>query len=408
MKTYPIKILAQCAAIILLSYHSLSYAGGYRVYEIGAPIVAAASAGQAAVADDASSSFLNPAGMTQLRGDQLLVGTQIQIANIGFNTDSSNTITGIDSGNAGGLFPGVGMFYVHPIDDSWRFGMSVTSPYVGGMSYFNGWSGRYTVQDVFVLTVNANPVVAYKVNDFVSIGGGFSVEYAKMTESLAIPLPAVPDGGVDIKLSDFAWGGNIGILLTPKEGTRIGLTYRTQITHNLHGTTTFQRIPPTPLTRSELITPHTVLASLVQKVSPRFDVLADLGWEKWSEFNSTPIQLMGMTINIPRHWRDTWRAALGGQFHLNRALTLRSGISYDSSPTTTADRLPDLPMDRQIRVAIGGSYKPNRYVTVAGGYEFIQLGAGHIFSTTANGTLSGCYQPNHAHVLTISINATFP
>ena len=52
-------------------------AGGVSLIEQGTPRNAVASAGHAAFADDASTSFFNPAGMARLERSQFMMGTQI-------------------------------------------------------------------------------------------------------------------------------------------------------------------------------------------------------------------------------------------------------------------------------------------------------------------------------------------
>ena len=55
---------------------SSAQAGGLYLYELGTPDVGAAAAGWAARAQDASTVFTNPAGMTRLEKSELLVGVQ--------------------------------------------------------------------------------------------------------------------------------------------------------------------------------------------------------------------------------------------------------------------------------------------------------------------------------------------
>src|SRR5262249_59994579 len=62
--------------IMSISFSTKATAGGFFLSEIGTPDVGLASAGYAARAQDASTLFTNPAGMTRLQESQLLVGVQ--------------------------------------------------------------------------------------------------------------------------------------------------------------------------------------------------------------------------------------------------------------------------------------------------------------------------------------------
>ena len=62
--------------VSLFSYYGLAQGAGLILYEINSPLTGTASAGWAALAEDASTAFTNPAGMTRLDRSQLLVGAQ--------------------------------------------------------------------------------------------------------------------------------------------------------------------------------------------------------------------------------------------------------------------------------------------------------------------------------------------
>ena len=51
--------------------------GGIGLYEVSTSNAGEAYAGQAAIADDAATAYLNPAGMTRLIGRQMLFGDKL-------------------------------------------------------------------------------------------------------------------------------------------------------------------------------------------------------------------------------------------------------------------------------------------------------------------------------------------
>ena len=53
--------------------------------------------------------------------------------------------------------------------------------------------------------------------------------------------------------------------------------------------------------------------------------------------------------------------------------------TYDTSPVDDADkRMPDLPLDRQIRIGTGIQYDCNEDVTVGVAYEYLDAGEAEI------------------------------
>ena len=78
-----------CGAALSTTVHG----GGIELYEIATPDVGLASAGYAARAQDASTLFKNPAGMSLLPGSQFQGGAQLTYGNVEFSHDSSTSTT---------------------------------------------------------------------------------------------------------------------------------------------------------------------------------------------------------------------------------------------------------------------------------------------------------------------------
>lgn len=135
MKSTPKLILIgsslACAALIPQS----ALAGGASLYEISTPDVGLASAGYAAGAQDASTLFKNPAGMSLLTGPQLNSSLQVLYGNVQFQGNSKTTTTGGNGQNAIGFLPGTSLFVTYPVTEKLTVGF-------GTFSYF-GLSENY-------------------------------------------------------------------------------------------------------------------------------------------------------------------------------------------------------------------------------------------------------------------------
>jgi len=396
----PILLALTCAMCT-----SVSYAAAFQFYELGTPVNGTAGVGQAAIASDASTAYFNPAGMTALPSSEVMLGSQLIVSNIHFDPNSANTIPGNNGSNAGGLIPGLGGFYVYSYSPQLKFGVSLTSPYGGLLNYNDHWVGRYNVQQMTLLTLNLNPSVAYQINPWLAVGAGLALEYAYLDQTIALPITSFLDGQATLKLDDTSPGFNLGVMLAPYDTTKIGIAYRSQIVHGLSGKVDFLNFSITPSATSKLVTPSNVIASIKQRLNNQFTLLGDLGWTDWSSMHNTIVQVAGYSATSPDNWHDTYRIGLGGQYNFaTEPLMLQAGLSYDSSPVSSSNRLPSLPMDRQIRAGVGLEYWMLQSVSLGASYEYINFGNASITNASSVGNLAGKYSSNFANVLQMSLN----
>ena len=138
---------------------SVAWAGGLILYEVNSPSTGTASAGWAALAQDASTAFQNPAGMTRLNQSQLQVGVQPLIVTSEFDSGAGTTVRGggDDGGNAGGVLPSAGGYYVYSASDRFKLGLSVLSYFGAALDYGDTWVGRYRVEKTAFITSTFAP-----------------------------------------------------------------------------------------------------------------------------------------------------------------------------------------------------------------------------------------------------------
>jgi long-chain fatty acid transport protein len=434
-------------------------AGGISLMEQGTPRNGVASAGSAAFADDASTSFFNPAGMARLDRSQLMVGSQIVKVRNRFDPDAGTRIFmgGNDGYDAGGWAMGASQYYVHRLGERWRLGASLTTPAAGGIDYKNDWLGRYYVTETTILSLNLNPAVSYRVNDWLSLGAGANVAWMTMDFTMRLPnvasivVPTVvrnrleaaaegaqrplvkrflesaasrvpdpnpmPDGKLKLDdLDDFAAGWNLGVLLEPCESTRIGLGYRSKLEFDLDGDFDTRGVGPLMtalgLTKgsvgTEFEVPQIAHASLYHQLTEELAILLDVMWTDWSSFQYTPLDLSttaGAGIAIPRDWKDTWRYAIGLEYRIAPRWLVQLGFSYDSSPIRSGKKaLPDIPVTRVYKFATGVKFDLNENIELGVTYMYADLGSVPIDFTAIGGRLKGSYERNYLHQVGFSIN----
>ena len=402
MRHFRLSVLTICISTSLLS--NAANAAAFELYEQGTPIIGTAAVGQAANTSDASTAYFNPAAMAALPSSEFMLGGQLLLPHINFDPNTSTTISGGNGGNAATLTPGMTLYYAHKYSSKLKFGVSLTSPYGGSLTYDNGWVGRYNVQNAFFYTINVNPSLALQVNDWLAVGAGVAVEYMNLQQTTALPIIRDVDGQINVKVSDVAPGVNFGVLITPCKATTIGIAYRSQITHDMSGNITFLRISDKPRTSTKMVMPQNVIVSWAQDLTSKFTLLSELGWADWSAMQNTTLNVANYSVVTPLNWNDTYRVGLAGKYKVTPDLVLQAGVSFDSSPTSASKRLPVLPMDRQIRAGAGFIYALRQYAKLGISYEYWNMGNASITNTSSNGVFAGSYSSNYANTVQASVN----
>ena len=221
-------------------------AGGLLLYETGTPEVGLAAAGWAARAQDAATVATNPAGMTRLQGDELLLGAQLLYGNAGFTVDSQTSTPGGDGDNPIGWFPGASAYYSHSHSDRLKYGLAFYGNFGLALDYGDDWAGRYHFQNGALLGVTIAPTVAYKLTDKLSIGGALNLMYGYFSAEAAVNnlAPGLADGGLEISDSQWGFGGNFGMMYEFNTATRVGLQYTTEIALDFSDTVDFTGLGP--------------------------------------------------------------------------------------------------------------------------------------------------------------------
>jgi long-chain fatty acid transport protein len=416
--------IVRLALALIVATATGSWAGALQGYEIGAPDQMFAAAGREAIARDASTAYTNPAGMTRLQKSELLVGIQPLYGQVDFDTNSATTNTGGDGGNPVGFVPTLGSYFVYSVTDRIKAGFSL-NPYAGGgFDYDSDWAGRYFAQESSIMCLGATLSGAYRVNDWLSLGAGFTTVYADAKISAAIPnIDPQGDARATVKQDDFGFGGNAGLLFEPSKTTRVGLMYRSKVEIDLDDALSLENVGPllqTILQNNGLVgsnvnigfsLPQTLHAGLYHDISDRYSVMIGLGWEDWSEFSDWGLTLESDTdtsITADYEVKDTWHASIGMEYRPADRWRTGVGIAFDSGAINDKDRVPVLPLDRQWRFGTGFEHDLTEAWTLGAQYTLVDMGQAPIDQTKQlTGTLKGDYSPNILHALNLSIQKKF-
>jgi long-chain fatty acid transport protein len=421
---------AVASGILLAGLTQQVSAAGFQLIEQGVSGLGTAFSGGAAQAEDASTVYFNPAGMTRLEGNQSMAAIHIIVPQAEFDDNGSaglGTPLGSDeSGDAGLLGVAPNFYITHQVDDKLVVGLGVNAPFGLATSYDDDRIGRYHAIDSEIMTINFNPSIAYKLNDKVSVGAGVNAQYVKahLTNAIDTLLVAGIAGDSELELEgdDWGFGWNLGFLFEPQEGTRIGLHYRSKIKYKVEGEADFSGpitgVPgftDTDVT-SNVELPATLSISLYHDITPEWAVMADISRTYWHvleelRFDFDNALPDGVTT---LKWEDSNRYSLGLQHKPSGSRwTYRIGVAYDETPIPNSHyRTPRVPGEDRLWLALGLGYKKSDTLSFDIGYAHLFVDDPRINKSLADaenlarGNLNGSYDAS-VDILSAQMNWKF-
>jgi len=398
-------------------------AGGLWLYEEATPDMGVGGAGRQAAGLDASTASGNPAAMTRLDRSQMEGGL------LGFFPDSKfkvqeTDVPGGGVGNAGNFAPSGTFYYVHSLNPDLKLGLGLGSYMGAGLDYGNNWSGRYYAEKVKLTTAAVNPSVGYRVNPWLSFGGGASIVYGDISDRTAINTvrPSEPgDGRLKYDATDVGYGFNAGVLFEVSPQTRFGVTYASEVDLNFKDEPRFKNLDLTggigaALKASGILDsdlkinwniPQQVAVGAYQELTKDLALVATVNWQDWSRFGFAELSVPNNdTVGVKLNWKDTYHVGLGAYYRVAEPWLLMAGWAYDTSPISSSkDRSPALPVDRQFRYSAGVQYDWSKDISVGAAYTLIDAGECKINKSgnSLTGELEGKYDPNFIHAFNVNL-----
>ena len=359
-------------AASLLGTFSQAQAAGFALIEQSASGMGNAFAGGGAVAEDASTIFFNPAGMTYVEGTQLVGALHLIKPNADFNNKGSVAGLGKPLGDegpdAGDLAFVPNLYFKMDVNETVKLGIGVNAPFGLKTEYDDQWMGRFQADKSELKTANINPAVAFKVNDQLSLGFGLSAMWAQAELSKAVNAGALGERHVTVKGDDWGFGYNLGAIYQATTDTRFSVAYRSKIDQHLDGDsrstlTALNAIPNRTLNTNvtaDVTLPESFSVSAFSHLNDTWDVMGDITWTRWSQFKELKIVRDNGTVLgtiTPENWENTMRYSLGVNYRYSDAIKLRAGLAYDEEAISDKFRTARIPGNDRKWLAFGANWK---------------------------------------------------
>lgn len=426
---------------------STALAAGFQLTEQSSLGLGRAYAGAGIVGDDLSAVHYNPAGMTLLEGTRFQAGTTWIALNADFNSDSGDAD---ENGRLKGQMIPAG-YVTHQVNDKVWLGFAMTVPFGMGTEYSRDWEYGNRGTSAKIYTFDMNPNIAYKVSDYISIGGGISVQYAKA--KLGMDMGSIGPYGVGhakVEADSWDWGFNLGIMVSPTDKLRFGLAYRSAITHDADGhtdltnsallnTVTGYTDSLTVGSEASIKTPDTVMLTGTWEATDKLRLSGLIRWANWSNFdtlkikNNSPIDIekvlsqkpeLGEALTkipgamnklgelsekrIVNDWQDTWLFSVGADYRINDAFTIRGGLAYETSPIDDqSTRMAVIPDTDRVWFSLGASWYPTQDLQFDVGATYLMgVGDSDLYDDV-NGKKVGEYDSLDAYLLGVQMQYRF-
>ncbi len=420
---------------------STAYAAGFQLTEQSSLGLGRAYAGAGIVGDDLSAVHYNPAGMTLLEGTRFQAGGTWIALNADYNGKGDS-----ENGRLKGQMIPAG-YVTHQVNDKIWLGFAMTVPFGMGTEYDRTWSQSQRGTNAKIYTFDMNPNIAWKVNDFLSVGAGVSVQYAKAELGMGLKEQGMYLGHGKVEADSWDWGFNLGIMISPTDKLRFGLAYRSSIEHNADGTTKLSGMNSSLGSGTQLAalgqalgqlegqtfgmsttleTPDTVMLTGTWEATDQLRLSGLIRWANWSNFKELNIEndvpgsvlagfdkLAGLglpldskmltNVDVVNDWQDTWLFSVGADYKINSAFTIRGGIAYETSPIDDqSTRMAVIPDTDRVWLSLGASWHATKDLQFDVGATYLMgVGDTDLYSATKEdgGTKVGKYDSLDAYLI---------
>ncbi|MDD6087841.1 MAG: TonB-dependent receptor [Desulfovibrionaceae bacterium] len=405
-----------------------AHAEGFSLTDYGARGTALAG-GLVARADDPSAVAINPAGITQLPGTQMLLGTTLisPSGTIKNNVGGTSIRTDVERHN----WVNPHLHVTHQLNDRFWLGVGFFSRFGLGNSYPDEWPGKVNLQAVHLKTFSFNPNIAWKATENLSLAAGVELMYATMEMKKCSPYLNMSAMSLDynqqkIKGTSIAPAFNLAMHYKFSDQWKAGLTYRSGARLKVDAKSYFEHqtnpiaLPGVviPAYRDSdasgtLVLPDIIAAAVAWYPTDRLSLEFGASYTVWSQFRHFNVHLkspMNYYSQTDKNWKDTWSFNVSAEYKATDWLDLRCGYIYETSCMNMSSPDYMTPSNGRHRITTGvGLHYGNWSLDLAYAYLIIrQLNYDEAARTHASsGIIPGHSENGRSHIVATSLSYRF-
>ena len=335
-----------------------------------------------ATADNPSAIYYNPAGITQMSGQNVRGGIYGLHLGATYRSPAGGSYENTNPWHAIPQF-----FYTYmPEKLPVAFGLGIFSPFGLSMNWPQDTGFRTVATKGSLTYFTVNPVVAWQVLPKLSVAAGLTANYAETDLRQGLVWPTQPTDEFRFKGSAWDLGYNLGVLWKPWEKISLGATFRSTTTMDLKGrteffnTTAYGPVPAFPTQRVDATTrfpfPLKVISGISYRPTPNWNLEFNADFTGWSRLRTVEIQqaqafppLLPQAVPLTLNWESSWYYEFGVTRNLANGWQVSAGYIYNENSVPDAHYTPLVAdLDRHF-LSIGTGHK-GEHLTIDLAYQF--------------------------------------
>jgi long-chain fatty acid transport protein len=297
----------------------------------------------AATADNPSAIYYNPAGISQLQGQNVEFGDLNYLgidvhytAPDGSSADTKYEVTPVPQ-----------LFYTFtPTNLPLSFGVGVYAPFGLGVKWPENSGFRSLAIDSKLEFITLNSVVAWKILPSLSFAIGPTINYSEIKFSRGLTTAS---DNFEFKGEDYAFGLTAGILWQPHPKWSFGASYRLATTMDYDGVSTYDpgTGPVSTKTTASIPFPQTVSGGISFRPTPKWNIEADVDWINWSTLGTVTLygtkNIFGSDLPLQLNWHDSWQYKFGVTRYFGEGWNVSAGYFFSTDTTSSQFFTPAVP-----------------------------------------------------------------
>ncbi|HDV5285861.1 TPA: outer membrane protein transport protein [Vibrio cholerae] len=375
------KTLLSCAvAFGLASVSTFTQAAGFQLAEYSATGLGRAYAGEAAMADNASAQWRNPAMLTYLEGTQVSAGAIYVNPNVDVDGTVKRQLLGQTAASSNDFAHDavIPNFYLsHQLNEQVVLGFALGTNYGMETDLGTDFAASHFGNQASVISKEANLNIAYQILPQLSIGGG--VRYVMGEGHFGATAPAknalkLPQGTTlkYMEGEDNSWGWQVGSAWQINDAHRLGFAYKSEVVMDFDGHAEGIFYGGKKPGMMSIALPATAELASFHQLNEQWAIHASINWTDWSSFKElTAVFSDGPDPIKLENWEDNYRFAIGTTYQYDAKLALRAGVAYDTSAVNDTYRTATIPETDRTWVSLGASYVATPQLTLDAGFTYI-------------------------------------